>query len=47
LNIQTIGINKPSPTTSVALEIRVPSGMEKIYTGIIERIYEKAELFYL
>jgi hypothetical protein len=44
LNIQTIGINQPTPTTSVALEIRVPSGLERVYTSIIERVYEKAEI---
>jgi hypothetical protein len=27
----------------VALEIRVPTGVERIYTKIIERLYEKAE----
>jgi hypothetical protein len=43
LNVQTIGQSSQSNTTSVALEIRVPSGMERIYTGIIERMYEKAE----
>jgi hypothetical protein len=44
LNIQTVGLSKPTPTTSVALEIRVPSGMERTYTEIIKRVYEKAEL---
>jgi hypothetical protein len=43
LNIQTIIQSSHSNTTSVALEIRVPSGMERLYTGIIERMYEKAE----
>lgn len=43
LNIQTIGISKPIETTSVALEIRVPSGLERQYTKIIERLYDKAE----
>lgn len=41
LNIQTVGSN--AGTTSVALEIRVPSGKERLYTEIIERVYEKAE----
>jgi hypothetical protein len=43
LNIQAIGSNNPTPTTSVALEIRVPSGQEKIYIGILERLYENAQ----
>jgi hypothetical protein len=43
LNIQAIGSNHPTPTTSVALEIRVPSGQEKIYIGILERLYENAQ----
>jgi hypothetical protein len=43
LNTQTLGMSKPIKTTSVALEIRVPTGMERIYTSIIERLYEKAE----
>jgi hypothetical protein len=43
LNTQTIGISKPTPTTSVALEIRVPTGLERTYTNLIERLYEKAE----
>jgi hypothetical protein len=43
LNIQSIEINKPTETTSVALEIRVPTGIERLYTEIIERLYEKAE----
>lgn len=43
LNPQTIGISKPAETTSVALEIRVPTGFERLYTSIIERLYEKAE----
>jgi hypothetical protein len=43
LNIQLIGINKPTEISSVALEIRVPSGTERIYTTVIERLYEKAE----
>jgi hypothetical protein len=43
LNIQKIGLSVPVETTSVALEIRVPTGMERIYTTIIERLYEKAE----
>jgi hypothetical protein len=42
LNTQTIGISKPVETTSVALEIRVPTGSERIYTNILERLYEKA-----
>jgi hypothetical protein len=44
LNIQTIGIRQPTETTSVALEIRVPTGQERLYTGIIKRLYEKAEM---
>jgi hypothetical protein len=43
LNTQTLGISKPVETTSVALEIRVPTGSERIYTNILERLYEKAE----
>jgi hypothetical protein len=43
LNIQKIGLSDPVETTSVALEVRVPTGMERIYTSIIERLYEKAE----
>jgi Holliday junction resolvase RusA-like endonuclease len=43
LNIQKIGLSTKDETTSVALEIRVPTGAERIYTKIIERIYEKAE----
>jgi hypothetical protein len=43
LNIQKIGLSVPVETTSVALEIRVPTGMERTYTTIIERLYEKAE----
>jgi hypothetical protein len=43
LNIQAIGNNNPTPTTSVAQEIRVPSGQEKIYIGILERLYENAQ----
>jgi hypothetical protein len=43
LNIQSIGMSKPTEISSVALEIRVPTGTERLYTSIIERIYEKAE----
>jgi hypothetical protein len=43
LNTQTLGINKPVTTTTVALEIRVPTGQERIYTNILERLYEKSE----
>jgi hypothetical protein len=43
LNIQSIGISKPTEISSVALEIRVPTGTERIYTAVIERLYEKAE----
>jgi hypothetical protein len=43
LNIQKIGLNSQEETTSVALEVRVPSGTERIYTSIIERLYEKGE----
>jgi hypothetical protein len=43
LNIQSVGITKPVETTSVVLEIRVPSGLERVYTSIIKRLYEKAE----
>jgi hypothetical protein len=43
LNTQTLGISNPVATTSVALEIRVPTGLERTYTNILERIYEKAE----
>jgi hypothetical protein len=43
LNTQTIGISKPTETTSVALEVRVPTGLERTYISIIERLYEKAE----
>jgi hypothetical protein len=43
LNIQKIGLNAVEETTSVALEIRVPSGQERTYTNIIGRLYEKAE----
>jgi hypothetical protein len=43
LNIQKIGLSEPVKTTSVALEIRVPTGKERIYTTIIERLYDKAE----
>jgi hypothetical protein len=43
LNTQTLGISTPVETTSVALEIRVPTGSERIYTNILERLYEKAE----
>jgi hypothetical protein len=43
LSIQKIGLSIPVETTSVALEIRVPTGMERIYMAIIERLYEKAE----
>jgi hypothetical protein len=41
--VQTLGISKPVETTSVALEISVPTGLERTYTSIIERLYEKAE----
>jgi hypothetical protein len=44
LNIQLLGMNKPVETTSVALEIRVPTGLERIYIGLLERLYEKAEM---
>jgi hypothetical protein len=40
LNAQTLGISKPVETTSVALEIRVPTGLERTYTSIIERLYD-------
>jgi hypothetical protein len=43
LNIQAIGNNTPTLTTSIALEIRVPSGQEKFYIGILERLYETAQ----
>jgi hypothetical protein len=43
LNIQKVGLNSQEETTSVALEVRVPSGFERIYTTIIERLYEKGE----
>jgi hypothetical protein len=43
LNIQTIGTSKPTETTSVVLEVRVPTGQERTYTTIIERLYEKSE----
>jgi hypothetical protein len=43
LNAQTLGMSKPVETTSVALEIRVPTGLERVYTNIIERLYEKSE----
>jgi hypothetical protein len=43
LNVQTVGISKPTPTSSVALEIRVPTGLERVYTSLLERLYEKAE----
>jgi hypothetical protein len=43
LNIQAIGNSIPAPTTSIALEIRVPSGQERIYISILERLYEKAQ----
>jgi hypothetical protein len=43
LNAQTIGTKKPETITSVALEIRVPTGLERTYTSIIERLYEKDE----
>jgi hypothetical protein len=43
LNIQAIGNSTPTPTTSIALEIRVPSGQERIYISILERLYEKAQ----
>jgi hypothetical protein len=42
LNIQTIGNSKPTETTTVVLEIRVPTGLERTYTTIIERLYEKS-----
>jgi hypothetical protein len=44
LNIQTIG-NKTNDqtTTSVALEVRVPTEHKKIYIDIIERLYEKEQ----
>jgi hypothetical protein len=35
LNIQKIGLSVPAETTSVALEICVPTGMERPYTSII------------
>jgi hypothetical protein len=43
LNTQILGVSKPVTTTSVALEVRVPTGKERIYINIIERLYEKAE----
>jgi hypothetical protein len=43
LHIQTIGISKPTEMTSVVLEIHVPTGLERTYTTIIERLYEKSE----
>jgi hypothetical protein len=43
LNTQTLGINKPVTTTTVALKIRVPTGQERIYTNILERLYKKSE----
>jgi hypothetical protein len=43
LNNQTIGTSTPEKISSVALEIRVPSGKERIYIGILERLFEKAE----
>jgi hypothetical protein len=43
LNTQKIGHSVPTTTTSVALEIRVPTGTERLYTHILERLYEKAE----
>jgi hypothetical protein len=43
LNTQTLGISKPVATTTVALEIRVPTGQERTYTNILERLYEKSE----
>jgi hypothetical protein len=46
LNIQAIGNNNPTPMTSVTLEIRVSSGQEKIYIGILERLQKKtSEIF--
>jgi hypothetical protein len=43
LNIQTIGNNTSKPTTSVALEIRVPNEKQKIYINILERLYKKSQ----
>jgi hypothetical protein len=43
LNIQKIGLSAPEETTTVALEIRVPTGKERLYTTIIKRLYKKAE----
>jgi hypothetical protein len=43
LHTQTLGVSKPVTTNSVALEIRVPTGKERTYINIIERLYEKAE----
>jgi hypothetical protein len=40
LNIQAIG---NQTTTSVALEVRVPTELKKNYINIIERMYEKAQ----
>jgi hypothetical protein len=41
LNIQKIGLTAKEETTSVALEVRVPSGTERVYTSILERLYDK------
>jgi hypothetical protein len=38
-----LGMSKPIETTSVALEVRIPTGKERVYTNIIERLYEKVE----
>jgi hypothetical protein len=43
LNAQTIGNSDKNPTTSVALEIRVPHGQQKTYIDILERLYEKSQ----
>jgi hypothetical protein len=43
LNIQTIGNTIPTPTTTVALEIRVPNEHKSTYIDILERLYEKAQ----
>jgi hypothetical protein len=43
LNSQTIGSSTSEKISSVALEVRVPSGKERIYIDILKWLYEKAE----
>jgi hypothetical protein len=43
LNIQTVGNTIPTPTTTIALEIRVPNEQKSTYIDILQRLYENAQ----